>query len=94
MVTARFTTLGAAAVWLLVSAGPATAFQAEVARYYASIVDICRTGVTPKIAAAYEQARQAVERARYGGGRDNNFSGVKTPEGFWLDCLQGSDGKT
>jgi hypothetical protein len=76
-----------------VPAAPALAFEAEVARYHRVVADVCTTGITPAMHAAYEEARQAVERARYGSGRDNNFWGLKTPEGFWLDCFQ-SDGKT
>jgi 2-methylisocitrate lyase-like PEP mutase family enzyme len=95
LVTARFSTLAALALGLLAVAVPAAALQAEIARYHHAVRDICRTGVTPAIADAYEQARQAVERAQYGGGRDNNFWGLKTPEGFWLDCLQSpNDGKS
>ena len=78
----------------LAAAAPAAAFQAEVARYHRSVADVCLTGVTPAMQAAYEEARLAVERARYGSGRDNNFWGLKTPEGFWLDCFQAPDGKT
>lgn len=82
------------ALGLLAPAVPATAYEAEVARYHRSVHDICRTGVTSAIVAAYEQARQAVERARPGGGRDDNFWGVKSPESFWLDCFQSpGDGK-
>jgi hypothetical protein len=78
----------------LAAASPAAAFQAEVARYHLLVANICQTGVTPAMWAAYEEARQAVERARYGSGRGNNFWGLKTPEGFWLDCFQAPDGKT
>jgi hypothetical protein len=82
------------ALAVLAAAGPADAFQGEVARYHAAVADICQTGVTPVIQRAYEHAYQALERARYGSGRDNNFWGLKSPEGFWLDCFQGLDGKT
>jgi len=95
MVIARLAMRAALALGLLAAAAPAAAFQAEVARYHHAVRDICQTGITPAIAAAYEQARQAVERARYGSGRDNNFWGVKSPEGFRLDCFQSpGDGKT
>ena len=95
LVTARVPTLAALALGLLVVATPAVAMQAEIARYHHTVRDICQTGVTPAIAAAYEQARQAVERARYGGGQDSNFWGLRTPESFWLDCFQApSDGKS
>jgi hypothetical protein len=82
-----------AAGWLAATA-PALAYQAEVARYYQSVAPVCHTGVTPAMRAAYDEARLAVERARYGGGRDNNFWGLKSPEGFWLDCFQAPDGKS
>jgi hypothetical protein len=79
---------------LLTVASPAPALEAEVARYHQSVGTICQTGVTPEIKAAYEQAREAVEKARYGSGRDGNFWGLKTPENFWLDCNQSpGDGK-
>jgi hypothetical protein len=79
---------------LALAAGPVAAFQAEVAHYHQLVGDVCRTGITPRIVAAYERARQAVEQARHGSGRDGNFWGLKSPEGFWLDCLQSPDGKT
>jgi hypothetical protein len=75
-------------------AAPALAYQAEVARYHESVVNVCLTGVTPAMRVAYEEARIAVERARYGSGRENNFWGLRTPEGFWLDCFQAPDGKS
>ncbi|HXH82486.1 MAG TPA: hypothetical protein VNN07_06105 [Candidatus Tectomicrobia bacterium] len=68
------------------------AHERELQRYYESIVRICHTGVTPEIQQAYEAAAAAVERARYGGGRDNNFFGVRTPEQAWLSCFQSPDG--
>ena len=79
---------------LVLATGPAVAFQAEVARYHQLVGDVCRTGITPEIVAAYERARRAVEQAQLGSGRDNNFWGLKSPEGFWLDCFQSPDGKT
>ncbi|HEX9822530.1 MAG TPA: hypothetical protein VGD07_23270 [Methylomirabilota bacterium] len=92
---ARVPTFAALALGLLAVAAPAAALQAEIARYHRAVRDICQTGVTPAIAAAYDQARQAVEHARYGSGRDGNFWGLRTPESFWLDCVQApSDGKT
>ena len=90
----RLAVLGALVLGLLVTARPVAAFQAEVARYYESVAGVCQTGVTPVMRVAYEQAREAVERARYGYGRESNFWGLKTPEGFWLDCFQAPDGKT
>ena len=78
----------------LAAAAPAAAFQEEVARYHRAVADVCSTGVTPAMRAAYEEARLAVERARYGSGRENNFWGLKTPESFWLDCFQAPDGKS
>jgi hypothetical protein len=87
---------GALAGLLLVlaaAAPPAAAFERELQRYYATLVDICRTGVTPEISRAYEAAASAVDRAGYGGGRGNNFFGVKTPEQAWLDCFQSPDGR-
>ncbi len=78
----------------LAAAAPAVAYQAEVARYHESVANVCLTGVTPAMWTAYEEARLAVERAQYGSGRGNNFWGLKTPEGFWLDCFQAPDGKT
>jgi hypothetical protein len=83
---------GVGALWLA-SVGPTEAFQAELKRYYESTKDICRTGVTPEIVSAYEQARQAVDRA--GGLGANNFAGIKRPSEMLLDCYQSpGDGKT
>ena len=82
-------------VMLLAGAGTTIAFQTEVQRYYDSMKDICRTGVTPAMTAAWIQARQAVDTARYGGGRDGNFAGLKSPTDTWLDCFQSpGDGKS
>ena len=75
-------------VALVAVAGDALAFQAELGRYFRALNDICRTGVTPDIVRVYEEAATAVEKAKYGGGRDNNFWGVKTPENAWLSCFQ------
>jgi hypothetical protein len=87
-------TICALVVLVLVQAGPTIAYQTEVQRYYDSMRDICRTGVTPAMTAAWVQAREALGAARYGGGRDNNFAGIKTPTDTWLDCFQSpGDGK-
>jgi hypothetical protein len=82
-------------VMLLAAAGPTMAYQTEVQRYYESMKDICRTGVTPEMTAAWSQARLALDTARYGGGRDgSNFAGIKSPTDAWLDCFQSpGDGK-
>jgi hypothetical protein len=78
----------------LAAAGPTTADQAEVWRYYEATRDICRTGVTPAIAAAYEETRRAMDRSRPPG-QDGNFAGMKSPAAMWLDCFQSpGDGKT
>ena len=77
----------------LATAAPAAALERELQRYYETLVDICRTGVTSEIARAYEAAASAVDRAGYGGGRGSNFFGVKSPEQAWLDCFQAPDGR-
>jgi hypothetical protein len=84
------------AVLCLVAVDPIAAFQAELSRYYEATRDICRTGVTPAITSAYEQARLALDRARPTGGlQDGNFAGLKSPAEMWLDCFQSpGDGKT
>ena len=83
-------TRAACALVLVLAAGvgPAAAFQAEVKRYYELVQNICQTGMTEAIKVAYEEARVAVEKAQYGGGRDNNFWGLKTPGKAWLECAQ------
>ncbi len=63
-------------------------FQPALQRYYKAIEDICRTGVTPDIVTLYEDAREAVEAAGYGGGRNNNFWGVKPPDRAYNECFQ------
>ena len=80
----------------LVAGSPSAAFQTELSRYYEATRDICRTGVTPAITAAYEQARLTLDRARPTGGlQDGNFAGLKSPAEMWLDCFQSpGDGKT
>lgn len=79
----------------LAVAGPGDAQQPEVERYYASTRDICRTGVTPEIEAAYAQAQEALERARAAGSLGGNFAGIKPPQHIWLDCFQSpGDGNT
>jgi hypothetical protein len=79
----------------LAAVGPTEAQQPEVARYYVSTKDICRTGVTPEIMAAYDKARQEMDRARASGALGaNNFAGIKMPTEMWLDCVQSpGDGK-
>ncbi len=88
--TAVLAVLGLA---LLATAGRALAFRAELQRYYRAIEQICRTGVTPEVTKLYEDARRAVDEAKYGGGRDGNFFGVKTPEQARDECFQ-APGKT
>lgn len=63
-------------------------FQPALQRYYRAIEDICRTGVTSDIVTLYEDARDAVEAAGYGGGRNNNFWGVKPPDQAYNECVQ------
>jgi hypothetical protein len=77
------------------TAGPTEALETELSRYYDSVKHVCTTGVTTEMTAAYEAARQALERARRAGARRGNFAGVKAPAEAWLDCLQApGDGKT
>jgi hypothetical protein len=80
---------------LFATVGPTMAFQAELQEYYESVKDICRTGVTLQMTAAWGRAQHALDAARYGGGRDGtNFAGIKNPENTWLDCFQSpGDGK-
>ena len=87
--------LAALGLCLVLVAGPGDAialqnepFQGALQRYYRAIEDICRTGVTPDLVQLYEEARQAVEAAGFGGGRDNNFWGVKPPDRAHNDCFQ------
>lgn len=80
-------------VALVAAAGDALALQKEsfqpaLQRYFKAIENICRTGVTPDIARLYEDARQAVDAAGYGSGRDNNFWGVKPPDRAYNECFQ------
>lgn len=79
----------------LTAASPTGALEAELSRYYDAARDICRTGLTPAITAAYEEARRALDRARPTGGlQDGNFAGLKAPAELWLDCFQSpGDGK-
>lgn len=87
--------LAALGLCLVVVAGPGDAiafqnepFQPALQRYYKALQDICRTGVTPDLVTLYEEARRAVEAADFGGGRDNNFWGVKPPDRAHNDCFQ------
>lgn len=91
-----FRTMGVLGALQLAAVGPTDAFQDELRRYYESARSVCRTGVTPEIASAHEQARQAMDRARAAGGlAGNNFAGVKMPSELLLDCFQSpGDGKT
>ena len=73
---------------LALTAEPASAWQAEVQRYYGLVRFICQTGITPDLLAAYDAARVAVDKAQVGAGRDGNFWGLLTPEKAWLDCFQ------
>lgn len=91
-----FRTMGVLGALQLAAVGPTDAFQDELRRYYDSARSICRTGVTPEIASSYEQARQAMDRARAAGGLGaNNFAGIKAPSELLLDCFQSpSDSRT
>jgi hypothetical protein len=94
-VSGRFRTLHTLMVLQLTVAGPTEALQAELSRYYDSVKHVCRTGVTAEMTAAYEAARQALERARLAGALHGSFAGVKAPPEAWLDCMQSpGDGKT
>jgi hypothetical protein len=87
--------IAALLVLWLVTAGLVAALQAELAQYYDSAKDVCRTGVTPAMTAAYERARRALERADDARRPGSSFAGLKTPEQMWLDCFQSpGDGKT
>jgi hypothetical protein len=86
--TAPVRVAGALVLVLVAGTGPAAALQTEVQRYHDLARNICQTGVTEQIRVAYEEARVAVEKAQYGGGRDNNFWGLKSPGKFWLECVQ------
>jgi len=81
-------TLGALVLLLAGSVSSAAVPEAEVKRYHELVGNICRTGVTEEIRAAYQEARVAVDRAQYGGGREGNFWGLKTPAQFYQDCFQ------
>ena len=87
--------LAALGLCLVLVAGPGDAiglqnepFQPALQRYYKALQDICRTGVTREIEKLYEDARHAVDAAGYGGGRDNNFWGVKPPDRAHNECFQ------
>ena len=73
---------------LLARAGDPPKFQAELQRYREALGPICRTGVRPEMLERYREAAAALEAANYGGGQDNNFWGLKTPERVWLECFQ------
>ena len=87
--------IGVCIAVLWATAGPAMAVQTEVQAYYDSMREICRTGVTPPMTAAWRRAQQALDAARYGAGRDGqNFAGIKNPVDAWLECFQSpGDGK-
>jgi hypothetical protein len=83
------------AAFLLAPAAGALAFQAELQRYYRALDQICRSGVTPEVTQVYEEARRAVDAAKYGGGRDNNVWSVKAPEPAYTECFRSpGEGKT
>ena len=80
---------------LFAAVGPTMAVPTELQEYYESMKDICRSGVTPQMTAAWSRAQHALDTARYGGGRDGtNFAGIRSPADTWLDCFQSpGDGK-
>jgi hypothetical protein len=71
-------TICALGVLQALAVGPTEAYMTEVTRYYESARDICRTGVTPPISAAHEEARRAMEQARARGALMGNFAGLKS----------------
>lgn len=82
--------LGALSLLFVLLAGAAdpTTFQLERRRYWEALDPVCRTGVTPVMVERYREAAAAIAAAKYGGGQDNSFWGLKTPEQAWLARVQ------
>lgn len=70
------------------AAQTAGALPAEVQRYLKALEQVCDTRVTPELVRLHQEAVRAADAAKYGGGRNSNFWGLRTPEHAWLDCFQ------
>lgn len=90
--------LGLAMVLAATDAQPALAadttgtLPGEVWRYLQVLERVCETRVTPELVRLHQEAVKAFDTAKYGGGRDSNFFGVRTPEHAYVDCFQ-ADGE-
>lgn len=64
------------------------ALPAAVQRYLNALEHVCDTRVTPELGRLHQEAVKAADAAKYGGGRNSNFWGLRTPEHAWADCFQ------
>lgn len=60
----------------------------EAQRYLKALERVCDDRVTPELVRLHQEAVKALDAAKYGGGRNSNFWGVRTPEHAWQDCFQ------
>lgn len=75
-------------VFAVTASTPVAAFQKELERYQQAInPKICVTGITPEIVRLYEDAVDALEKARYGAGSESNFFRAMLPEIAWANCI-------
>ena len=62
--------------------------EAALQQYEQARAHICQTGVRPEHVRLYEEVVKATEAAQYGGGRESNFWGPRSPELAYQDCFQ------
>lgn len=72
----------------LLAAGPASAFEVELDRYWQALARVCETGVSADLIRLHQEAVSAIDAAAVGGGRASNFWNPRTPEHAYLDCVQ------
>jgi hypothetical protein len=76
-------------VFAVTASTPVAAFQKELERYQHAInPKICVTGISPEVLRLYEDAVDALQKARQGLGHEANFFRPMPPEIAFSHCYQ------
>jgi hypothetical protein len=76
-------------VFAVTASTPVAAFQKEMERYQHAInPKICVTGISPEVVRLYDDAVDALQKARQGLGHEANFFGPMSPEAAFANCFQ------